>query len=228
MGADLSQETDEQLITACQTATPERKRELVGELASRHYQGLLNFVTSIVRDRVAAEDLVQETFIRVYRRAESYQTVARFSTWLYTIARNLSLNEIRNRKRRPALALNSQVGGADDRGGELSSLLPGTDLEPGEILEKQDLAMWVRRTISELPEAFREVLILCDLQKMSYQECADILQIKIGTVRSRLSRARAQFAEKMKRSSEKMGVSLSDFGAVHSQTSSSDTDRSSP
>lgn len=200
MGLDSGQPTDEELIVGCRMATPERKRDLIGLLAERHHRGLLNFLFSIVNDREVAEDLVQETFIRVYKSAENYQTIAKFSTWLYRIGRNLALNEIRNRKRRPALVLNQRAGGTgDDSGGEIASMIPADSAEPGEIVEKKDTVKLVRSVIETLPDTFREVLVLCDLQKLSYQEASEVLDIKIGTVRSRLSRARAQFEEKMRR-----------------------------
>lgn len=196
--------SDEELITGCRSATPERKRELIGELARRHHRGLLNFIYSFTRDRDAAEDLVQETFIRVYRNAESYQTIAKFSTWLYRIGRNLALNEIRNRRKRPALALNRRVGGDED-GGEVVAGVAGDDMAPAELVEQSDTRRFVRAVVAEIPDGFREVLVLCDLQGMSYQECADVLEIKIGTVRSRLSRARSQFEERMRRALAKAG-----------------------
>jgi RNA polymerase sigma-70 factor, ECF subfamily len=200
MGLESGQPTDEELIIGCRLATPEVKRDLIGSLAERHHRGLLNFLYSIVNDREVAEDLVQETFIRVYKSAENYQTIAKFSTWLYRIGRNLALNEIRNRKRRPALVLNQKIaGGRGDEGGEVASMIAGDVAEPGEIVEKMDTARLVRAVVTTLPETFREVLVLCDLQTLSYQEAAEILDIKIGTVRSRLSRARAQFEEKMRR-----------------------------
>jgi RNA polymerase sigma-70 factor, ECF subfamily len=200
MGLESGEPTDEELIVGCRFATPDKKRDLVGMLAERHNRGLLNFLFSIVHDREVAEDLVQETFIRVYKSAENYQTIARFSTWLYRIGRNLALNEIRNRKRRPALVLNQRTGGGhDDEGGDVASMIAGDVAEPGDIVEKMDTARLVRAVIKTLPDTFREVLVICDLQKMSYQEAAEVLDIKIGTVRSRLSRARGQFEEKMRR-----------------------------
>lgn len=208
MSLESVQGSDEELIVACRTATPERKRELIGVLARRHHRGLLNFVYSIVGDRSAAEDLVQESFIRVYRNAKDFKTIAKFSTWLYRIGRNLALNEIRNRKRRPALVLNKSVDSADGGGRELAAQIAGAFLQPGEVLEKADTVRLVREVIASIPQPFREVLVLCDLRQSSYQECAEILDIKIGTVRSRLSRARGHFEERMRREMSRAGDSL--------------------
>jgi len=206
MALEAGQPTDEKLIVACRTATPERKRELVGMLAARHHRGLLNFIYSFVGDQGVAEDLVQEAFIRVYRKAETYQTIAKFSTWLYRIGRNLALNEIRNRKRRPALVLNRSLG--SESASELVAILEGDSPEPGKVAARADLARLVRSVVAEIPDPFREALVLCDLQKLSYQEAAEVLEVKIGTVRSRLSRARKQFEERMRRTLAQAGANF--------------------
>ena len=195
MVPNVNPRSDEDLILACQGAKPEHKRRAVGILAERHFAGLTSYLTSIVHDRNIAEDLVQESFIRVYRKVDDYRPIARFSTWLYRIGRNLAFNEIRNRKKRPVLALNKPV---TEEGTEVIALLPGTSASPIELLERQEHAECIRKMIMEIPDPYREVLVLCDLQKLSYQECADTLDIKLGTVRSRLSRARAHFLSKVR------------------------------
>lgn len=197
MGSDLEQASDEELIIAAQSATPERKAELIGELARRHHEGLLSFIISIVSDRAAAEDLVQETFMRVFRSAESYKEIARFSTWLYKIGRNLSLNELRDRRRRPDLVLNRPVGAGEGEG-EVVQLIAADEAPPIEPVDQADTRALLRRLINALPDGYRETLVLVDLEGLSYQDCAEVLDIKVGTVRSRLSRARAMLLEQVK------------------------------
>src|SRR5688572_7884553 len=110
-------EADEDLLLRCKTAPQEEVQRIVGELARRHTGAVVGFIHGIVSDSVQAEDLAQEAFVRVYRHARGWEPgAAKFTTWLFTIARNLALNELRDRKRRPALALDAPA--RDDESGE--------------------------------------------------------------------------------------------------------------
>ncbi|MGE0708770.1 MAG: RNA polymerase sigma factor [Planctomycetota bacterium] len=186
--------TDEELMLQCRGAPPDLAGRLIGELARRHMERLATFIFGLTGDRSGALDLAQEAFVRVFKHRESYREIARFSTWLYTIGRNLALNEVRNRRRRP-----SPMGhaGADGAGsGEwdpLGGLASGAP-DPATAAQTSDLRAQVRAAIEELPEHYRAVVILCDLQERPYAEAAAILEVPVGTIRSRLSRARAQLA----------------------------------
>src|SRR4051794_6266641 len=105
--ARLAELADEELIQGARDATPEIVKKIVSELARRHHAKLVSFLYGIARDRTSAEALAQEAFVRVYRHAGDYKPVAKFTTWLFAIGRNLALNEMRDRKKRPTLALNS-------------------------------------------------------------------------------------------------------------------------
>lgn len=184
--SDLS---DEQLMLRCQGAEVEVARAIVSELARRHLERLAGFLFGLTGDRAGALDLAQEAFVRVYRHRERYQEIARFSTWLYTIGRNLALNEIRNRQRRPgAVSALTSDPEQDDLLGQRESEGPA----PEEAAHQADLQALVRSAIATLPEPYRAVVILCDLEERPYAEAAEILGVPIGTIRSRLSRARAQ------------------------------------
>jgi RNA polymerase sigma-70 factor, ECF subfamily len=186
--------TDEQLIGGCQGASPERARDFVGELAARYSERLTGFLFGFVGDASVAQDLAQEAFVRVYKHRERYKDVARFSTWLYTIGRNLALNEVRNRKHRPLLA--SGVGTEEV---DVIGLQAASGASPADVVVQSDLSAVVRREVAALPDHQRAVVILCDLEERPYADAAEILGVPIGTVRSRLSRARSALEERLRR-----------------------------
>lgn len=194
MVARLAALSDEDLMLRCRGETPEQARLLVGELASRWLERLAGFIFGFTGDAAGAPDLAQEAFVRVFKHRENYREVARFSTWLYTIGRNLALNEIRNRKRRPNLV------GADAEGRDDPLVRFADDnAGPAERTEQDDLRALVRREIGALPDHYRVVVILVDLEERPYQEAAEILELPIGTVRSRLSRAREQLERRLRK-----------------------------
>lgn len=195
MATGLLKLTDEQLMLECRGVSAERARALVGELARRYMERVAGFIFGMTGDGAASLDLAQESFVRVFKHRENYKEIARFSTWLYTIARNLALNELRNRKNRPTLLQGS--GGSDERDalGRFAS-----DAEaPDQAVERGDLRAIVRREIEALPDHYRVVVVLCDLEERPYAEAAEILEVPIGTVRSRLSRAREQLEKRLRR-----------------------------
>ncbi len=196
--AHLRELVDEELIMVAKDASVETVKRIVSELARRHHKRLVSFLYGIVRDQTTAEDLAQETFVRIFRHAHDYKPIAKFSTWLTTIARNLALNEMRDRKKRPTLVLNEANKG-DTSEVEAVARMSGGDPLPPEEAAKAEAALELRRAIAELPEAFRVVLVLCDLEQLTYQECAEVLDLPIGTVRSRLSRARGHLEERLRK-----------------------------
>jgi len=183
-------------MASCKGADPEKARALVGELAVRYFERVTGFVFGYTRDRASAQDLTQEAFVRVFKHRERYQEVARFSTWLYTIARNLALNEVRNRKHRPRLA---EDGRREDEGGDAFARSAAPGETPLVALERSDMQALVRREVNALNDNHREVIVLCDLEERSYAEAAEVLGVPVGTIRSRLSRARDQLAQRLER-----------------------------
>jgi RNA polymerase sigma-70 factor, ECF subfamily len=190
--------TDEELILSCRTVPLETARRLIGELARRHLERLAGFICGMTGDASGSLDLAQEAFVRVYKHRENYKEIARFSTWLYTIGRNLALNEIRNRKKRPRSA---HGGGNPNASGERDALLsvPADGETPADAAQRGDLRVIVRREINLLPDNYRAVVVLCDLEERSYAEAAEILGVPVGTIRSRLSRAREQLEVRLRR-----------------------------
>lgn len=187
--------TDEQLMAGCRGADPDQARTHVGELARRHLTRVTGFVLGLLGDATAAQDLAQEAFVRIYRHRDQYEDVGRFTTWMYTIARNLALNEIRNRRNRPALVLDAPSGGAHGSGEHAAVASVASRGEaPPDAAEKGDLRARVQRAVAQLEEHHRSVVVLCDLEQRPYAEAAQVLGVPVGTIRSRLSRAREQLA----------------------------------
>jgi RNA polymerase sigma-70 factor (ECF subfamily) len=198
MEPDLESMSDEEMLTYCKYADQETVRKSVSILARRYESSLLNYIYRIVGDRDIAEDLLQETFVRIYRKSREYRQIARFSTWLFKIATNLSLNEIRNRRHRPQLTLNLPVDSGEADAGELVTLLESRGARvPERRIEDRELGRTIDRVLAEMPEQYRLVIILCDIEKFSYDEAAAALGTRPGTIGSRLSRARLFFASKL-------------------------------
>ncbi len=180
------------------------ERSLDGDLAgfeklvARYQNKIMGYVGRMTNgDREEAEDITQEAFIKAYRNLDSFRGQASFSTWLYKIATNLCIDRARTRKRRPqqAYSLDEPFDKEEDSGGrEIADLR----FEPSKGVERDELRTLVRQTVSEMPEKQRQVLIMCDLQGMAYENIAETLDIPLGTVKSRIFHARADLARRLK------------------------------
>ena len=164
-----------------------------GELVGRYDNRLLNFVYRTVGDRERAQDLVQETFVRVYRHIERFDQSKKFSTWIYTIAGNLAKNELRNRSRNPLVLFQTikKNWDADHRPLEWED----TKLKPDDLFRKRHVKEKVEEAVEQLPEHHRIVFVLRELEGKTYEEIAEITGCNLGTVKSRLNRARNNFAQ---------------------------------
>jgi RNA polymerase sigma-70 factor (ECF subfamily) len=184
----LKNESDEQLIARFQND------DLAAfDLIVERYQGqLINFVGRLLNDRNTAEDIVQETFLRVYRNKHRYKEIAKFSTWIYTIAGNLARTELRRRKIRNFFSI-SQRGE-----GEKDYEIPDADINVEKSVEGGLVKDMIMREIMELPVYFREVIILRDIQDLAYEEISQILNVPLGTVKSRVNRGRSQIQKRLK------------------------------
>src|SRR5258708_865740 len=164
-----------------------------GTLVDRYQTRLLNFVNRTIGDRERAEDLVQEVFIRVFRHLHRFDQTKKFSTWIYTIASNLAKNELRNRSRNPLVLFQTikKNWDADHRPLQFED----TKARPDDLYRKRFLKGAVDDCVAKLPEHHREVFVLREIDGRSYQEIAEITGCNLGTVKSRLNRARNSFAE---------------------------------
>jgi RNA polymerase sigma-70 factor (ECF subfamily) len=162
-------------------------------LVERYQTRLLNFVYRIVGDRERAEDLVQEVFVRVYRHLGRFDRSKKFSTWIYTIASNLAKNELRNRARNPLVLFTSMTKGWEDEERPLEFEDPLS--RPDDLFRKRHVRELVESSVAQLPTHHREVFMLREIEGRSYEEIAEITNCNLGTVKSRLNRARNSFAE---------------------------------
>ena len=163
------------------------------ELVERYQTRLLNFIYRTIGDRERAEDLVQEVFIRVYRHLHRFDRSKKFSTWAYTIASNLAKNELRNRSRNPLVLFQAITKNWQDEDRPLQ--FEDETTRPDDLYRKRHLRQLVERATAQLPEHHREVFVLRELEGKSYEEIAEITSCNLGTVKSRLNRARTSFAE---------------------------------
>jgi RNA polymerase sigma-70 factor (ECF subfamily) len=163
-----------------------------GSLVDRYQTRLLNFINRTIGDRERAEDLVQEVFIRVFRHLHRFDQTKKFSTWIYTIASNLGKNELRNRSRNPLVLFQTikKHWEPDHRPLQFED----TTARPDDLYRKRYLKEAVERCVGQLPAHHRAVFVLRELEGKSYAEIADITGCNLGTVKSRLNRARNSFA----------------------------------
>ncbi|HEX8473569.1 MAG TPA: sigma-70 family RNA polymerase sigma factor [Pyrinomonadaceae bacterium] len=167
------------------------------ELVRRYRNQITNYVYRITNDYDAAVDLAQETFLRVFRAAERYQQSHAFSTYIYRIATNLAISELRRRKRRRLVSLTGFFQGRDREGEACELDLP--DLRPLQdtTLVEVERRTAVARAIATLPDKYRAPLVLRDVEGRSYEEIAAILEMSEGTVKSRINRARTFLRDKL-------------------------------
>ena len=178
--------SDEKLILRFQ----EGDINAYNELVKRYKDRLLNFVLRYFNNVEQAEDVVQDTLIKLYTHASYYKNVAKFSTWIFTIAKNNALTELRKNKWKKTDSLWTDDGQVIDINSKEESL---DSKVQNEIAIDQ-----LNKFLDEIPENFRMAVVLRDFQELSYEEISKILEIPIGTIKSRINRGRIQLAEKMK------------------------------
>ena len=174
--------TDEQLIGRFQAGD---ERAFV-ELVNRYKDRLFNFIFPFFGDVEQSEDVVQDTMLRLYEKKHYYKEIAKFSTWIYTIARNLANTELRKRKRRKTTYL-SQMS-KEDRQYDIPAVQDDVDQD----LQNEFIRNRINLAIDALPEHFKTVIILRDIQELSYDDISNIVEVPLGTIKSRINRARLQ------------------------------------
>lgn len=161
-------------------------------LVDRFKLRLCNYLFRMVQDRDEAEELAQETFVRAYIHADKYKTIAKFSTWLYTIGTNLVRNRIRSKKRAPRfMSLWSRGRDSDEETKQLDLEDPGR--QPDAESNDRELGEIINDAIGKIPEKYRTSFVLREINQLSYEEIAAATGLKLGTVRSRINRARNYF-----------------------------------
>jgi len=175
--------TDRELMVAFQ----EGDAEAFAALYQRHLRPILNFFYKMSYDRGLAEDLAQETFLRLLKTRSRYRPEASFRTYLYTVARNLFIDRYRSLRAAPrALSADQPLA---EEGATLGDQIPSREPDPLQQVQDREAAQWARRAMEGLPAAQREVFVLAEGQGLKYREIATILSIPVGTVKSRMHAA---------------------------------------
>jgi RNA polymerase sigma-70 factor (ECF subfamily) len=167
----------------------------LNDLMERHATSIFQFLSRMTGNEADANDLAQETFVRVFRSRESYRAEQKFSTWLYAIAANLARNHFRWRSRHPGLSLEAESPEAEQ---SLATTLPSNAPTPKEAALTNERVHAVREAVNRLPEEMREVMVLCEWEDRSVAEAAIILETTPKAVESRLYRARQILRERLK------------------------------
>ena len=187
---NLNEFTDEELILEFQQNNTIKAYEI---LVERYTNRLINYVFRFLGNYEACVDVVQDTMIKVYRYKDSYNSIAKFSTWIYTIAGNLARTEYQKRKRRKLFSINSS---GDNKNENFE--IPDEQYRPDVITDSGIKDEIIQKALLKVSDAYREVVILRDIQGLSYEEIAEITKTNVGTVKSRINRGRGQLQELLK------------------------------
>lgn len=186
---DLRDYSDEELILDFQINDNVKAFEI---LVQRYKNPLTNYVFRFLGDYESCIDVVQETMIRVFRNKDSYKSVAKFSTWVYTIAGNLAKTELQRRKRTAFSVERSK----DD---ETIIEVPDNRYRPDKQLENSIKEKEIQDALLKISETYREMVILRDIQELTYEEISEISGLPVGTVKSRINRGRAQLQKLLRK-----------------------------
>jgi len=186
---NLVELSDEELIAEFQLNNTINAFEI---LVQRYKNPLTNFVYRFLGDYEACSDVVQETMIKFYRNKDSYKSIAKFSTWIYTIAGNLARTEYQRRRRRQIFSINSY--GEENENYEIPDESYRPDIMTDSVIKEKI----IQKALLKVSRAYREAVILRDIQELSYEEIAEIMGLTVGTVKSRINRGRAQLQKLLK------------------------------
>ena len=179
--------TDENLILKFQQGDLNAYNELV----NRYQNKLLNFIHYYVGNLELAEDVVQDTMIRLYNKKHYYKEIAKFSTWIYTIAKNIANTELRKKKRKGVVSLSNLT--KNDKDYEIVS----TYNSPEHDIEAEFTNLKIRKAINNLSEKYLDVIILRDIESKTYEEISSLINLPIGTVKSRINRGRIKLQQEL-------------------------------
>jgi len=166
------------------------------EIVERYRGSITNYLYRFLGDYEEAVDLSQETFVRLYFAVDRYHTEYAFSTYIYRIATNLAISELRRRKRRRMLSLTGLF--QDEEDGNIDFQPPDHRNLPDKDLIEDERSRQIQRAIAALPDKYRAPIVLREIEERTYEEIAEILGLGLGTTKSRISRARGLLKEKLK------------------------------
>jgi len=177
-------------------ATKRGETDAYEEIVRRYKNAIVNYLYRFLNDYEEAVDLAQETFVRVYFAIDRYHTGYAFSTYIYRIATNLAISELRKRKRRRMLSLTGLFQGEGDEAVEFQ---PRDERQlPDAELVDDERSKTIARAIAALPEKYRVAVVLRDVDGRTYEEIAEIMRLGLGTTKSRINRGRALLKEKLR------------------------------
>lgn len=191
MNKTLSQYDDSELVIACQSGS----REAMECLVKKHQRSVSSLLYQLAPDWSDTSDLSQEVFIRVYRGIHSLRNPKTFRSWLNQIVINLFYDELRRRPRRlPTISIDAPIE-SDSGESDLVREIPDPSLKPDEVSLASELDQTIKKAMAQLPEQFRTAIVLRELQGLSYEEIAESIGCELGTVKSRIARARGRLQE---------------------------------
>ncbi|MEX2213406.1 MAG: sigma-70 family RNA polymerase sigma factor [Phycisphaeraceae bacterium] len=190
--------TEDQLVAKARKGD----RQAMGELLSNYHNRLFNVALRMVSDREDAAELTQDAMLKIVQHLDGYDGRSQLSTWMIRITMNLSISHLRKRRLRKTASLDAQTGGDDGTDAGSSPRLGGRLTEerepnPDACVEKSEMIAELHLAMDRLDEEFRAVLVLRDINDMDYKEIADVLEVPVGTVKSRLFRARVALRQEM-------------------------------
>lgn len=180
---------DEELMESFQ----EGNEQAFNLLIRRYKDRIHNFLFRYTHNHQDCEDLVQETFLRVFRSRHSYKRIARFSTWLYTIAINLAKTQHKKNQKMNTVSMHQEEDDENSR----EIVIEDDNLHPDESLHQRLCVSEVEKALEEIPEEFKEAVVLRDIQNLTYEEIMAITELPMGTVKSRINRGRLRLQEKL-------------------------------
>lgn len=193
MATIYSQKSDRDLVIACQR----REQAAFEELVKRHQKTVFALLYQLAPDWTDTSDLAQEVFIRVWRSINNLRNPGAFRSWLTQIVTNLFYDELRKRPRKlPTVNMDDNLGDEENEGGTKD--VPDDSTLPDEKVLNQELSDVIRQAMLRLPEQFRTSIVLREVEGLSYEEIAVITKTEMGTVKSRIARARLKLQEMLK------------------------------
>ena len=188
---DLVHSTDHDLVTFARSGSEKAYRELLG----RYQRPVFSLVYRMVRDRELAEDLAQETFVKVFNHLESYNPKYKFSSWIFKIASNLAIDHLRKKELDTVSLDGSRNARTADEVESTRISVASTDENPEELLEARELGDEIEAAIGQLRAEYRTAIVLRHVEGRPYEEIAEIMEIPLGTVKTYIHRARMELRE---------------------------------
>ncbi|MEX0912725.1 MAG: sigma-70 family RNA polymerase sigma factor [Gemmatimonadota bacterium] len=190
---DLIHSTDHDLVRFARTGSEKAYRELL----DRYQRPVFSLIYRMVRDRELAEDLAQETFVKVFNRLDSYKPKYKFSSWIFKIASNLAIDTLRKKEPKTVSLDGSTYAQTTEEMERTRIVVASKDRNPEELLEARELGRELEEAIGELRVEYRTAVLLRHVEGRPYEEIAEIMEVPLGTVKTYIHRGRSELKEKL-------------------------------